>query len=176
MDLKSNQKIQATFSMSSMTDIIFLLLIFFLVATRFAEEERELDVLLPDASEAQPLTSKPGELFINIDQEGRYYVTGKILTLDELHRTLKTATHEIGHMFSMQHCTEYECNMCGSNSRAESDRRPLALCPDCLAKLCWATKADPKGRFGRLAAFCKKHGLKNEQELYERSLAALGKQ
>lgn len=73
-------------------DVVFLLLIFFLVATRFAEEEREMDVLLPDASEAQPLTSKPGELFVNIDQEGRYYVTGKILTLEELHRTLKTAS------------------------------------------------------------------------------------
>ncbi len=73
-------------------DVVFLLLIFFLVATRFAEEERELDVLLPDASEAQPLTSKPGELFINIDQQGSYYVTGKTLTLDELHRALKTAS------------------------------------------------------------------------------------
>jgi len=73
-------------------DVVFLLLIFFLVATRFAEEERELDVLLPNASEAQPLTSKPGELFINIDQQGRYYVTGKILTLEELDRTLRAAS------------------------------------------------------------------------------------
>ncbi len=73
-------------------DVIFLLLIFFLVATRFAEEERELDVLLPDASEAQPLTSKPSELFINIDQQGRYYVTGKILAAEELERTLKAAS------------------------------------------------------------------------------------
>ena len=73
-------------------DVVFLLLIFFLVATRFAEEERELDVLLPDASEAQPLTSKPGELFINIDRQGRYYVTGKILAAEELGRTLKAAS------------------------------------------------------------------------------------
>ncbi|MEN6450034.1 MAG: archaemetzincin, partial [Thermoguttaceae bacterium] len=28
-------------------------------------------------------------------------------------RTLKTATHETGHMFSMPHCTFYACNMCG---------------------------------------------------------------
>jgi len=79
-------------SLMPLLDVIFLLLIFFLVATRFAEEERELDVLLPDASEAQPLTSKPGELFINIDQQGRYYVTGKILTLEELDRTLRAAS------------------------------------------------------------------------------------
>jgi biopolymer transport protein ExbD len=85
-------KALSTLSLTPLIDIVFLLLIFFLVATRFAEEERELDVLLPDASEAQPLTSKPGELFINIDQQGRYYVTGKILTLEELDRALRTAS------------------------------------------------------------------------------------
>ncbi len=68
-------------------------------------------------------------------------------------RTLKTASHETGHMFSMQHCTLYECNMCGSNHREEADRRPLWLCPHCLAKLCHATGADPVKRFKDLAAF-----------------------
>ncbi len=78
-------------SLTPLIDIVFLLLIFFLVATRFAEEERELDVLLPEASEAQPLTSKPRELFINIDDRGQYYVTGKIVTIDELHPLLRAA-------------------------------------------------------------------------------------
>jgi archaemetzincin len=88
-------------------------------------------------------------------------------------RTMKTASHETGHMFSMMHCTLYECNMCGSNHRAESDRRPLALCPHCLAKLCYATGADPEKRFEKLIGFCKANGLKPEQEFYEKSLAAL---
>jgi archaemetzincin len=88
-------------------------------------------------------------------------------------RTLKTASHETGHMFSMQHCTFYECNMCGSNHREEADRRPLWLCPHCLAKLCHATGADPVKRFKELAAFSKRAGLKAEQEFYEKSLAVL---
>ena len=88
-------------------------------------------------------------------------------------RTIKTATHETGHVFSMMHCTLYECNMCGSNHRAESDRRLLALCPHCLAKLCYATDADPQERFEKLIAFCKLSGLKPEQEFYEKSLAVL---
>ena len=78
-------------SLTPLIDIVFLLLIFFLVATRFAEEERELDVMLPEASEARPLTSKPRELFINVDQQGRYFVTGKILSEDQLAQVLKTA-------------------------------------------------------------------------------------
>lgn len=85
-------------------------------------------------------------------------------------RTLKTASHETGHMFSMQHCTLYECNMCGSNHREESDRRPLWLCPHCLAKVCHATGAAPAKRFEQLIALAKAQGLKAEQEFYEKSL------
>ena len=88
-------------------------------------------------------------------------------------RTLKIASHETGHMFSMQHCTLYECNMCGSNNREEVDRHPLWLCPHCLAKLCHATGADPIQRFKDLAAFSKRVGLNAEQEFYEKSLALL---
>ena len=89
-------------------------------------------------------------------------------------RTLKTATHETGHMFSMEHCIAYECNMCGSNHREESDRRPLALCPECLPKLCWAMKAEPIGRFVKLWQFAARHGLKTERDIYARSIKALG--
>ncbi len=88
-------------------------------------------------------------------------------------RTLKVATHETGHMFSLEHCTKYHCNMCGSNNLDESDRNPIEVCPECLAKICWATQADPAERFRKLAAFCKEQGLKPEQEFYEKSLARL---
>ncbi|NQU25236.1 MAG: Zn-dependent protease [Candidatus Nealsonbacteria bacterium] len=88
-----------------------------------------------------------------------------------LRRTIKTATHETGHMFSMKHCTAYECNMCGSNHRVESDSQPQALCPHCLAKLCYATGADPRKRYEKLIAFCKANGLDTEQAFFEKSLA-----
>jgi len=76
-------------SITPLIDIVFLLLIFFLVATRFAEEDRELDVMLPSASEAKPLVVKPKELFINIDQHGNYFVGGTQITLDEMEQSLK---------------------------------------------------------------------------------------
>jgi archaemetzincin len=88
-------------------------------------------------------------------------------------RTIKTATHETGHMFSMHHCTQYACNMCGSNHRAERDRLPLWLCPHCLAKLTWATKVDPEARFEKLIDFCKANGLRKERAFYEKSLLVL---
>jgi len=90
-------------------------------------------------------------------------------------RTLKTASHESGHMLSMFHCVAYECGMCGSNNRAESDRRPLAFCPECLAKLLWATGADPRERFEKLIKFCEENGLENEADFYKKELAAIKK-
>jgi biopolymer transport protein ExbD len=71
-------------SLTPLIDVVFLLLIFFLVASKFEEQERELNVVLPQASEARPLVSKPREMFVNVDQQGAYYVEGRKLTQEEL--------------------------------------------------------------------------------------------
>lgn len=89
-------------------------------------------------------------------------------------RTLKTATHEAGHMFTMYHCTKYECGMCGANHRREADGKPLAFCPECDAKVWWATGAEPRARFRRLEEFCAREGFEAEQAFFERSRRALG--
>lgn len=75
-------------NLTPMIDVVFLLLIFFLVATKFEEQERELNVVLPQASEAMPLTAKPKELFVNVDREGRYIVNGQQLNEAALLETL----------------------------------------------------------------------------------------
>ena len=90
-----------------------------------------------------------------------------------LKRTLKVATHETGHMVSMPHCTAYRCNMQGSNSLPESDRQPLYCCPECHAKILFATGCDPQSRFKALASFFRKHKFKDEADFYEKSLARL---
>jgi len=87
-----------------------------------------------------------------------------------LRRTARLAAHETGHMFSMAHCTLYNCAMAGVNHLAESDRRPLEVCPHCLAKLWYATKVDPGKRFGELAAFCHRNGLADDETFYRRAL------
>lgn len=90
-----------------------------------------------------------------------------------LRRTLKTASHETGHMFSMRHCIAYRCNLCGANHQRESDRHPLYLCPQCHAKIAWATGADPVERFRRLAEFCHRERLAQTASYYERAIQAL---
>lgn len=90
-------------------------------------------------------------------------------------RTLKIASHETGHMFSLRHCTKYECVMNGTNHIVETDRHPLAACPECTAKLCWAAEVDPRERYARLAQFCTGQGLEEERRFFEASLRALEK-
>jgi archaemetzincin len=88
-------------------------------------------------------------------------------------RTLKIATHETGHMFSLRHCTRYECNMNGTNHLGETDRHPLDACPECMAKICWATGYSPRSRYERLAAFCLEQGLIEAQQFFEKEAEAI---
>ena len=88
-------------------------------------------------------------------------------------RTMKLATHETGHMFSMLHCIAYQCNMCGSNNLPETDRHPPWLCSECVAKLCWATGAEPVDRYRRLEAFCRAQGFEETAEFCRSSREAL---
>lgn len=92
-----------------------------------------------------------------------------------LARTLKIAMHETGHMFSMTHCTKYECLMSGTNHLGETDRRPLDTCPECSAKIAWAMKYPLVERSRRLAAFWKKLGRTTEQrQMLDRAEALCG--
>lgn len=92
-----------------------------------------------------------------------------------LARTLKIAMHETAHMFSMRHCTKYECLMSGTNSLEETDRRPLDVCPECVAKISWAMKYDLTERYKKLAAFWKKRGrLTESRQMLEKAGALCG--
>jgi archaemetzincin len=92
-----------------------------------------------------------------------------------LRRTIQTGTHEIGHLFGLDHCIYYECNMNGSNSRAESDRRPLWDCPVCLRKLSTGIKFDVVKRFRELISICREFDLVPEAEFFEKNLRILEK-
>jgi archaemetzincin len=90
-----------------------------------------------------------------------------------LRRTMKIAVHEAGHMFSMRHCTKYECVMSGSNHLGETDRRPIDACPECMAKICWMNKEKPLDRYKRLAEFAKKYRMKDGAADFEKKLASV---
>jgi biopolymer transport protein ExbD len=83
--------VASTLSLTPLIDVVFLLLIFFLVTSEFEEEERRLDIVLPTATSAVPMTSKPREVVVDIDSDGVLYLSGRPTELDELHRLLQVA-------------------------------------------------------------------------------------
>ena len=91
----------------------------------------------------------------------------------ELLRGVKTLVHEAGHMFSLHHCIRYACVENGSNSLAESDRRPVFLCPDCLRKLQWNLKFDLIQRYENLEGFWRANGLDEQADWCKRRAAQL---
>ncbi len=78
-------------NMMPMIDILFQVVIFFLVAAQITVQDRSLPIVLPQASAAMPLTTKPKEFFITVDREGHYYTAGNFIPLDELERELNQA-------------------------------------------------------------------------------------
>ncbi len=90
-----------------------------------------------------------------------------------LTRTIKIAVHETGHMFSIAHCTKYECVMSGCNHLGETDKHPIDACPECIAKICWFSKIEPKKRYEKLAGFCNKNGLNVEAKEFREKVKAV---
>ncbi len=70
--------------MTPLIDMVFLLLIFFLVATTFHQTEREMQIALPFASSSEPISTLLKELVVNVDAEGQIIVSGRILEPDDL--------------------------------------------------------------------------------------------
>jgi archaemetzincin len=50
-------------------------------------------------------------------------------------RSLKEATHELGHLFSLKHCLNPKCVMYLSNSIPDTDAKGSKFCDNCLRKL-----------------------------------------
>ncbi|CAI7592113.1 unnamed protein product [Penicillium pancosmium] len=89
-------------------------------------------------------------------------MTGASLSALWLGRVCRTASHELGHCFGIDHCMYYACSMQGTASVGEDASQPPYLCPIDLAKVLHATSTTSIGRYNALLAFCEKSHRKNE--------------
>jgi archaemetzincin len=90
-----------------------------------------------------------------------------------LRRSCKVLAHETGHMFGLVHCVHFNCLMNGSNHLAESDRRPLHLCPVCLRKLQWSIGFDVLERYRALERVTRADGFADEADWFSRRIKTL---
>jgi biopolymer transport protein ExbD len=80
MKLSSRNKVSPEFNMSSMTDLVFLLLIFFMLTSTLVTPAA-LDVVLPK-SKAQ--TVKKATISVTIDKDFQYSVGPNVVSVDEI--------------------------------------------------------------------------------------------
>ncbi|MGY6648846.1 ExbD/TolR family protein [Wenyingzhuangia sp. IMCC45574] len=82
--IKGRNKVSADFNMSSMTDIVFLLLIFFMLASTLVTVNA-IDVLLPKAGGK---TENKGVISVSITNDGVYYVDADKVAFNQLENVL----------------------------------------------------------------------------------------
>lgn len=87
MNLRGRNKVSPEFSMSSMTDIVFLLLVFFLL-TSPAITPDALDLILPKAKGKSTNVQKAS---VSITKDGAYYVNKERVSEYSIESTLKLA-------------------------------------------------------------------------------------
>ena len=91
MGLQSSNKLNPNFSMSSLTDIIFLLLIFFMLTSTFVTPNG-LNLLLPSSNSQ---TMVQGKVSVSITQNLEYYVGQEQVNFDDLKGAIEAALAEM---------------------------------------------------------------------------------
>ena len=97
MPLKIQRDDQSSINLTPMIDIVFLLIIFFMVGTKFSElneAERDIAIQVPTVTSAKALTAAPRRRVINVHKDGRIVLDQKSVTLDELQIELASSRQQ----------------------------------------------------------------------------------
>ena len=80
-----------TLNLTPMIDVVFQLLIFFMVATTFQDPERELQVELPETQSGEVSEEDLDELIINVMRDGQLILSGEVVDDTNLAQRLARA-------------------------------------------------------------------------------------
>ncbi|MBC8353032.1 MAG: biopolymer transporter ExbD [Planctomycetes bacterium] len=84
------------FNMTPMIDVVFLLIIFFLVSSHLAKQEAQMDLPLPVADSGEESNDELTRLTLNVTEDGSMLLAGRRLDRDELKQRLNDARDEHG--------------------------------------------------------------------------------
>ncbi|GAB6166432.1 biopolymer transporter ExbD [Thermostilla marina] len=91
MPLRTSREDMPTLNLAPMIDVVFLLLIFFLVGTKFSELERKIRLQLPEVSRNPALELASERHTVDVYRDGSLRLDGHRITLDELESKLRHA-------------------------------------------------------------------------------------
>jgi len=97
MPLKVLHDDQTSINLTPMIDIVFLLIIFFMVGTKFSElneQEKDISLTVPKVSDAKAMTAPPSHRIINVHADGRIELDRQQVTLALLEQELTRARQQ----------------------------------------------------------------------------------
>jgi len=83
----------ASVNLTPMIDVVFLLVIFFMVGSHFGEAQGRIDVNVPGVGDLRAMTRQPDERMVEVSGDGRVTLDNRPVSLDELSQQLR-AMHQ----------------------------------------------------------------------------------
>ena len=81
-------------NLTPMIDVVFLLIIFFMVSTSFIELEKELEIDLPEAASGETRATPRPEIVVNVQEDGGIALDGEEVGIEALTYRLERAVEE----------------------------------------------------------------------------------
>jgi biopolymer transport protein ExbD len=94
MPLKTHQDDMPAINLTPMIDIVFQLIIFFMVGARFTELEKKVDLAVPRVASTAALTPTPEKRVINVYRDGRIELDRQTVSLGRLTTELSDAKRQ----------------------------------------------------------------------------------
>ncbi|MCR4414268.1 MAG: biopolymer transporter ExbD [Thermoguttaceae bacterium] len=94
MPLKTHIDEEPSLNLTPMVDVVFQLILFFLLGTKFTEMERKIGLEIPRVTANQALTAAPERQVVNVYPDGQITLDGAPVTLEQLVEQLGTARQQ----------------------------------------------------------------------------------
>ena len=98
MPLKVSHEELPAINLTPMIDIVFNLIIFFMVSTSFADAEKQVDLSVPQVADSGALNDAAARKAINVHRDGHITLDGQTVALPELTKRLMAARRQTEHL------------------------------------------------------------------------------
>jgi biopolymer transport protein ExbD len=89
MAKRSRSREEVSINLTPMIDVVFLLVIFFMVGSKFSESESRINVTVPAVGQMQAMSRIPDERIVEVTAEGTINLDGKPISMEQLAQTLE---------------------------------------------------------------------------------------
>lgn len=96
MPLRTHIDDEPTLNLTAMLDVMFLLIIFFVLGTRFVDDERKIGLNIPKVADKGSLSAAPSRSVVNVYLDGAITLDQQPVTLDELTAKLSALRRQHG--------------------------------------------------------------------------------